>query len=105
MYSDKKKKNYKPLLLLLLVLAAAALIWSFAGGSREKLNEESCTAIREAIRRSALQCFVVEGVYPPNLTYLEENYGLQVNTEDFYITYDAFASNLPPDIKVTTRSH
>ena len=60
-------------------------------------------AIREAIRRSALQCYVVEGVYPPNLQYLQDNYGLEVNTEDFYVTYDAFASNLPPTVLVTSK--
>ena len=38
-------------------------------------------------------------MYPPSLAYLTENYGLQVNTEDFYVTYDAFASNLPPTVR------
>ena len=52
------------------------------------------------MRRSALQCYVVEGVYPPDLAYLEDNYGLQVNTEDYYVTYEAFSSNLPPTIRV-----
>ena len=36
--------------------------------------------------------------------YLEENYGLQVNTRDFYVTYEAFASNLPPTIRVTAKA-
>ena len=50
-----------------------------------------------------MQCYVVEGVYPENLSYLEENYGLQINTRDFYVAYDAFASNLPPDIRVRAK--
>ena len=67
------------------------------------LDEETVTAIQDAIRKSALQCYVVEGVYPPDLQYLEDNYGLQVNTRDFYVTYEAFASNLPPTVRVTAR--
>ena len=67
------------------------------------LGEESAAAIRDAIRQSALQCYAVEGVYPPNLAYLQDNYGLTVNTDDFYITYDAFASNLPPTLRVTAK--
>jgi hypothetical protein len=43
---------------------------------------------------------VVEGVYPPNLAYLEDNYGLQINTRDFYVHYQAFSSNLPPEVRV-----
>ena len=35
--------------------------------------------------------------------YLQDNYGLQVNTDDFYIHYEAFAPNLPPTIKVTAK--
>ena len=35
-----------------------------------------------AVQQSALQCYTVEGAYPPNLEYLEENYGLRVNTTD-----------------------
>ena len=86
--------------MLLLLLGALALL--FSDGGRD-LDESSALAIREAVQRSALQCYAVEGVYPPDLQYLEDNYGLQVNQEDFYVTYDAFASNLPPTVRVTRR--
>ena len=52
------------------------------------------------MQRSALQCYVVEGTYPPNLAYLEDNYGLTVNQEDFVVEYRAFSSNLPPSVTV-----
>ena len=101
MYSDLRKKHtwvLIPVLLLALVLVAFAL-----QNRGRDLSGDSAMAIRDAIRREALQCYAVEGVYPPTLSYLEENYGLSVNTEDFYITYEAFASNLPPEIKVTPK--
>lgn len=103
MYSDRLAKRKTWILwalLLLLLLGALALI--FSGGGRD-LDDSSALAIREAVQRSALQCYAVEGVYPPDLQYLEDNYGLQVNEEDFYVTYDAFASNLPPTVRVTRR--
>ena len=52
---------------------------------------------------SALQCYVVEGVYPPSLEYLEENYGLVLNHQDYYIHYDIFAENLAPEVIVTEK--
>ena len=55
------------------------------------------------MQKRALQCYVVEGVYPPNLQYLEDNYGLEINTDDYYVTYDAFASNLPPSVWVSAK--
>jgi hypothetical protein len=103
MYSDRLAKRKTWILwalLLLLLLGALALI--FSDGGRD-LDDSSALAIREAVQRSALQCYAVEGVYPPDLQYLEDNYGLQVNEEDFYVTYDAFASNLPPTVRVTRR--
>ena len=52
----------------------------------------------------AVQCYVVEGVYPPSLSYLEENYGLTLNKEDYYIHYEIFAENLPPEVRITKRN-
>ena len=98
--SDKKRRFIWPLIILVVVLLAVFFIVKDPG---RNISEESALAIRRAVERSALQCYVVEGVYPPNLKYLQENYGLQVNTKDFYVTYDAFASNLPPSVMVTVR--
>ena len=101
MYQDRishKQRNILLIVLCALVLACGYFAFS---GSGKDLDEETVTAIRDAIRRSALQCYAVEGIYPPTLEYLEENYGLQVNTRDYYIRYDIFASNIAPQITVT----
>ena len=103
MYSDKKKKHTLWIGVVVILAVIFVLVYTFAGHSGQDLKEESAQAIQEAVRRCALQCYVVEGVYPPNLSYLEENYGLEVNTKDFYVRYDAFASNLPPDIRVSAK--
>ena len=104
MYSDNEKKRpvwLAPLAVLVLILAIAGAFALARPG--QNLREDGAVAIREAVRRSALQCYVVEGIYPPDLQYLEDNYGLQVNTKEYYVTYDAFASNLPPTVKVTKK--
>lgn len=104
MYTDKKRRSWP--VFLAAVLTAVLLVfgfWLLAGGSGRDLKEEGEKALREAIRDSALQCYVVEGVYPANLEYLEEHYGLQINREDYYVVYQAFASNLPPDVTVVSR--
>ena len=103
MYSDKAVPRRRFLWLPLLIVLLALLGFLVFGRSGRDLGEESAAAIRDAVQRSALQCYAVEGVYPPSLEYLEANYGLQINTEDFYVTYEAFASNLPPVIRVTGR--
>jgi hypothetical protein len=87
MYSDRLTKRKSWILwTLLILLLLSALCLLFSDGGRD-LDDSSALAIREAVQRSALQCYAVEGVYPPDLQYLEDNYGLQVNEEDFYVTY------------------
>jgi hypothetical protein len=106
MYSDKRTGGRAWILWLAALLLAAALLTGFflSRNPEADLEDGSSQAIRSAIQRSALQCYAVEGVYPPDLDYLQDNYGLQVNREDYYISYDAFASNLPPTVRVTRKA-
>ena len=104
MYSDRVKKRWPVLLACLLLVCAVAACCAYAAssGSRD-ISHEAAGSVKEAVERAALQCYAVEGAYPPDLEYLIENYGLAVNTKDFYIRYDAFASNLPPDVRVEVK--
>ena len=104
MYIDQKKRRWPLAVLAMVLLLAAAGVWKWViPASGQDLSEEGAAALRAAVERSALQCYVVEGVYPSNLSYLEENYGLQINSRDYEIVYDIFASNLPPTIRVIKR--
>ena len=101
MYSDRKKSRMPWILAGILgIVLMAALVWTGTRGLGQDLREEAVLSVKEAVERAALQCYAVEGAYPADLEYLTENYGLAVNTRDFYIRYDAFASNLPPDVRV-----
>lgn len=104
MYSDRVEKSYAWLWRILALVALTALIWGFVrlGGGKET-RENGAAAIREAVEAGARQCYVVEGVYPPDLRYLQDNYGLQINTDDYYVMYDIYASNQPPTVKVVVR--
>mgnify|MGYP007056216453 CR=1 FL=1 len=102
MYRDKKKKPLWIAACAILVLLLWALVKALKPKAGEK--EETMQAIRDSIREQALQCYVVEGVYPPDLAYLEENYGLIINHEDYYVYYEIFADNQPPEVRVLERN-
>lgn len=103
MYSDRMQRHWFPLAVMVLAVIAIFL-WEPASvsGSRD-LQEEGAVALKAAVERCALQCYVVEGAYPASLSYLEEHYGLQVNREDYYVMYEIFASNIPPEVQVLDR--
>ncbi|MBQ2678471.1 MAG: hypothetical protein Q4A48_05890 [Bacillota bacterium] len=102
MYSDRKKSRVPLIVCIALaaVIVVLVALWAFKVPSKD-IQEDTAEAVRSAVERCALQCYVVEGVYPPDLRYLQDNYGLQVNTRDFYITYNAFSENLPPEVTVS----
>lgn len=66
-------------------------------------QSEHLRTTETAITRAAVQCYALEGQYPPSLDYLEENYGLMLDRDKFIIQYDVIGSNLMPTILVLPR--
>ena len=100
----KKRSVWFPLLrgLLLPVVCVAVLV--FFSTALDSLNSgheaEDQRQLEEALRRGCVACYAAEGVYPPNLDYLKEHYGVQVDDARYVVIYSVFADNLMPDITV-----
>ena len=57
-------------------------------------------SLENAIARDIVQCYAIEGRYPPSLSYMEEHYGLIYDKKTFFVDYQPIASNLYPDYTV-----
>ena len=90
---------------LLAAAAAAVLLCFFTALSNldRGRGEEGRQQLEQALRRACVACYAAEGVYPPDLPYLEEHYGLQVDETRYAVFYDIFASNLMPAITVVEK--
>ncbi len=105
MYHDRPPLSRKALFCRIgLALAALALIglalaWGF-GRIGQDLSGQSAAVLKDTVLRAAVQCYAVEGSYPESLDYLEQHYGLQINHDRYIVTYEAFASNLLPQVTV-----
>lgn len=66
----------------------------------QKAENEGGETLRKAIARSSVQCYAIEGRYPPSVDYLVENYGIQIDEKRYSVFYNGFASNVMPDITV-----
>lgn len=64
---------------------------------------EACRQLEIAIRRGCVACYAAEGYYPTTLDYLQEHYGIQVDEKRYTVFYEAFGSNLMPNITVLER--
>lgn len=63
-------------------------------------DNENIHILEDAIIRSAVQAYAIEGFYPPDIQYMEDNYGLMVDHEKYAISYDVFASNIMPEVVI-----
>ena len=84
---------------ILAIIVVCVVFYSAFTVTAEDIADRE-NAIKETVQERALQCYVIENAYPESLAYLEENYGLTVNKEDYLIVYDLFAENQPPAVKV-----
>lgn len=89
-------------LVLYTAACAAALVLFFTGlgGTAQRQNQEGRRQLERALRRASLACYAAEGAYPPDLAYLEQRYGVQIDHSRYTVQYEVYGSNLAPDITV-----
>lgn len=99
----KRKINLKAIGALIMI----SMLSLFSFGIIKEIDDfwansktERIDVAEKAIQRAALQCYALEGSYPPDLNYLQENYGIIINRDHYYYQYDIFASNIMPEIVV-----
>ena len=68
-------------------------------------EQEETENLKQAVIRSTIYCYAVEGAYPESLSYLENHYGITYDHSKYIISYDVHASNLMPDIDVIPLSN
>lgn len=85
-----------PVMALVMLLVFLAALSDLSKGNSRQGREQ----LETALRRSAVACYAAEGIYPDDISYLEEHYGVQIDEERYTVIYDVFASNLMPDITV-----
>lgn len=84
--------------------ALLALLLIFAAEGTDRLagtgRAEALRIMEQAVRRSVVQCYAIEGRYPKSVDYLAEHYGLIVDREQYVYHYRPVADNLMPEIAV-----
>lgn len=93
-------KNQFKILSIILIILFAFYFYYAVDNVQKSEEEKQFEILSDAIKRSAVQCYAFEGFYPPNIEYLEQNYGLIVDHDKYVISYSVFASNIMPEIMV-----
>ena len=85
--------------ILLTILVVTGTVWG-ASLTQEQAADQAIRLTEESIRRAAVQCYALEGIYPVSIRYLMDHYGIRPDTSRFIIHYQFIADNLLPDIAV-----
>lgn len=93
------KNNFK-FISVIIIIVLIVYMYIAVDNAQRKSNEESYNILSDAIIRSAVQCYAIEGFYPPDIEYLENNYGLLVDHNKYFVSYSVFASNIIPEVQV-----
>jgi len=85
-----------PVVIVAVVLCFFSALSNLTNGHAGEERQQ----LEDALRRAAVACYAAEGVYPPDLAYLQEHYGVQINERRFIVDYQPVADNLMPDITI-----
>jgi len=81
--------------LLAAALLAGGLFYMSQINSRQEIE-----LLRQTVNRTVVECYAIEGIYPPDVEYMEENYQLSYDEDQYFIFYDCFSSNIMPVFEV-----
>ena len=98
------ESNVLKMIVLFAVLALAVFFLCKATDKMGRGQEaESLKQLDSSLRKATVTCYAAEGVYPPDIQYLKDNYGVQIDEERFTVFYEIQGSNLMPNITVMER--
>lgn len=108
MDSSRKKRNSGRAVRItetaVAVCIAAILIAAYSRiGGQDSLSGRE--RLEDAVRRAAVSCYAEEGVYPPDVDYIRERYGVLIDEDRYTVHYNIFAENIMPVITVTEKEH
>lgn len=90
---------YRFLSIALFAGIAALFFFAVDATGKSSISKQQ-DSLESALSRDIVQCYAIEGRYPPSIEYLEQHYGLTYDKETFFVDYIPVASNLYPDVTV-----
>ena len=101
---ERKRWPYRRLIgSLLLFLLLAALIVLGVGRMSRSADAGQKQYLTDAIRAAAVDTYATQGRYPQSLEEIISRYGIIIDEKKYVVSYEVFAANIMPDIRVSER--
>lgn len=98
---DLKKRIFSSFTLSIIVFVAVIGIFIFgisAVSNSSVVNDKEI--LTEAINKDIVHCYCVEGMYPPNVKYMKDHYGLTYDDKKFIVDYEYVGANIMPKVMI-----
>ena len=100
MKSQTVFNGIKIIVLLAVLVSLGLFLWRGSISLTKGEAGESLKQLETSIRKATMLCYATEGVYPPDLQYLKEHYGIQIDEDKYVVFYEVQGKNLMPSITV-----
>ncbi|MCI8862552.1 MAG: hypothetical protein HFI20_08720 [Lachnospiraceae bacterium] len=102
MHLYKRKRKHVIRWAAVLGIFFCAVVFLHVGSSRmeKTARSEQQELLTDVINQAVVNCYAMEGRYPESMQYLIENYGIQVDFDQYAVSYEIFAENIKPRVKV-----
>ena len=101
MYLYRRRFSYRDLILPIFIFCVLLTLFWFGFGNTANANStQNLQVMQSAIHSAIVNCYANEGVYPPNIEYLEDHYGIVINHDKYIVQYELAGSNIMPSVEV-----
>ena len=98
----KLKINWGILFSILSSVLIILILFMGFNNTQKAISDDELIRLTDNIMNAAINCYAIEGFYPDDIAYLEENYGLIID-DSYNIFYEVQGSNMMPSISVNRR--
>lgn len=96
----KKRFSWRLFGTILVFLACTLLLWRGVSSISAQAKVSQTENLKNAIVRSAVHCYAVEGSYPESLDYIKEHYGISWDPDKYVVDYAILGSNMMPSVTI-----
>lgn len=100
--SGRKTAKRTICLVVLLVLVLLLTVLFRRIGSDQ--DDQAIASLKQNVTQAAVQCYAIEGNYPSDITYLEQNYGVSYNAAKYRVSLVPAEDGSLPEVTVSARS-
>ena len=88
---------------VIFVTTIVLFIYGIAAVSNSSLVNDEEILIK-AINRDIVHCYCVEGMYPPDVNYIKDHYGLTYDDDKLIVDYEYIGANIMPKVTIIPKA-